>query len=444
MRPSSANAARHGRSARCRTAAARRGHVAATAAEAAAGRRAHRIAVQPFGDAAGEGAGLGLRARQPAIELGDARPLVEEGPPVLARPAVARRCAAARSRPPCDATAGRARPAGGAASASSVRSSPSMPIRTPASRAAFRACDGAHSRALQPAFSGADWGGRFASAPSASVRAVGFQRVGADGRAVARPLNRPRRSPTVRKPGDAKPLPELAFGRSADGADDADGCAPPVSGEAGLPVVVMRMIRVRARPSRSKPMSMPILRRKVAARRSRPASARGLSGQVFDLATRSPAISARAPRSSEAVPVHSVRVGHHGAHGGGDRIGVDHAFHRLVAIAAIGRPERARGPERGFAGRRPQARSPPCAAACRAWCAATRPGPSPPHRAARRGCAGVRPRTPPTIPASGRRRSSGIGSSVRNTARSARSGRVTMSSIPFRITGRAASNSTSS
>jgi hypothetical protein len=40
--------------------------------------------------------------------------------------------------------------------------------------------------------------------------------------------------------------------------------------------------------------------------------------------------------------------------------------------------------------------------------------------------------------ASGRRRSSGIGSSVRN------SGRVTMSSMPFRITGRAASNSTSS
>jgi hypothetical protein len=46
--------------------------------------------------------------------------------------------------------------------------------------------------------------------------------------------------------------------------------------------------------------------------------------------------------------------------------------------------------------------------------------------------------------ASGRRRSSGIGSSMRNTARSARSDRVTMSSMPFRITGRAASKSTSS
>ena len=59
------------------------------AAEAAPGRRAHRIAVQPFGDAAGEGASLGLVARQPAVELGNARPFVEEGPPVLARPAVA-------------------------------------------------------------------------------------------------------------------------------------------------------------------------------------------------------------------------------------------------------------------------------------------------------------------------------------------------------------------
>ena len=42
------------------------------------------------------------------------------------------------------------------------------------------------------------------------------------------------------------------------------------------------------------------------------------------------------------------------------------------------------------------------------------------------------------ISCSGRRRSSEIGSSVRNTARSARSGRVTMSSMPLRITGREA------
>jgi hypothetical protein len=41
--------------------------IAPAAGEAARGRRAHEIAVQPFDDAAGEGAGLGFRARQSAI-----------------------------------------------------------------------------------------------------------------------------------------------------------------------------------------------------------------------------------------------------------------------------------------------------------------------------------------------------------------------------------------
>jgi hypothetical protein len=94
----------------------------------------------------------------------------------------------------------------------------------------------------------------------------------------------------------------------ADDADCADDCAPGFSGAESLGVVVMLMVRVRARPSRPKLISMPILRKKVAARRSRPDSARGLSGQGFDLAARSPAASARAPRRSEAVPVHTVRV----------------------------------------------------------------------------------------------------------------------------------------
>ena len=64
------------------------GAVACTATAAAAGRRPNRIAVEPLGHAAGEGAGLGGRARQPAIELGDAPPFVEQGPPVLARPTI--------------------------------------------------------------------------------------------------------------------------------------------------------------------------------------------------------------------------------------------------------------------------------------------------------------------------------------------------------------------
>jgi hypothetical protein len=36
-------------------------------------------------------------------------------------------------------------------------------------------------------------------------------------------------------------LPELNFGQSAGGADDADGCAPLVSDEAELPAVLMRI-----------------------------------------------------------------------------------------------------------------------------------------------------------------------------------------------------------
>jgi hypothetical protein len=65
--------------------------------------------------------------------------------------------------------------------------------------------------------------------------------------------------------------------------------------------------RVRARPCFSKPISMPTLRRKVAARRNRFAKARGLSGQDFALVMRSPTVKLRAPRRSDAVPVHTVR-----------------------------------------------------------------------------------------------------------------------------------------
>jgi hypothetical protein len=100
----------------------------------------------------------------------------------------------------------------------------------------------------------------------------------------------------------------MDFGMDADDADGEDGCTPGFSGAGWFGVVVMLIVRVRARPSRPKPISMPILRKTVAARRSLPASARGLSGQVFDLATRSPTTSPSAPRRSEAVPDHAVRV----------------------------------------------------------------------------------------------------------------------------------------
>ena len=57
--------------------------------ETAPCRRARRIAVQPFNNAACEGLCLGLRTRQSAIEFDNARAFVKEDLPVLGRPSVA-------------------------------------------------------------------------------------------------------------------------------------------------------------------------------------------------------------------------------------------------------------------------------------------------------------------------------------------------------------------
>ena len=62
---------------------------AATAGDAATRRGADRIAVQPFDNAAFEGACLGLRTRQSAIEFDNANAFVKVSLPVLGRPSVA-------------------------------------------------------------------------------------------------------------------------------------------------------------------------------------------------------------------------------------------------------------------------------------------------------------------------------------------------------------------
>src|SRR6516162_1997584 len=166
-----------------------------------------------------------------------------------------------------------------------------------------------HIRALQrtaPAFSDAVEVERFASLPSAPVFVVDpneLERTVGTGSGLLPSAS----LATVRRPCIAKPFAVLGFGIGVDDADGANDRTLACSVAGLLAAVVMQMIRVLARPSRSKPISMPILQRKVAARRNRPDSAVGLSGQVLDLATRSPATSARAPRRSEAVPVHSVR-----------------------------------------------------------------------------------------------------------------------------------------
>ncbi len=77
--------------------------------------------------------------------------------------------------PACDATGdrGRRRRRRGCLQHQIVAIDPSS---MPAARAALQGLGRAHSRALQPAavFSGADWGGRFASAPSAAVPPLVF------------------------------------------------------------------------------------------------------------------------------------------------------------------------------------------------------------------------------------------------------------------------------
>src|SRR6266487_4121077 len=73
-------------------------------------------------------------------------------------------------------------------------------------------------------------------------------------------------------------------------------------------VLLILMMRVPARPSRPKVISIPRVRKAVCARRRRPASARGFLGQpalVFERP--SPARSALARRRSMAVPAHVLR-----------------------------------------------------------------------------------------------------------------------------------------
>src|SRR5262249_18465905 len=140
----------------------------------------------------------------------------------------------------------------------------------------------------------------FASAPSAPSSSLWFNALA---RTVCAPLSSASLA-IVRSLGGVNPLAGLDFGPGADDADGADGRVSVFSGW----VVLMWMVRVREWPSRPKLISMPILRREFAARRSRPARARGLSGQLLDLAARSPTASARVPISSEAVPVHTVAI----------------------------------------------------------------------------------------------------------------------------------------
>src|SRR5262245_56705419 len=136
-----------------------------------------------------------------------------------------------------------------------------------------------------------------ASAPSAAVFLLAPMGIGADG-PIAQPSARPS---IVRARGRPKPLPELGIGPNADDTDATDGHFSQFSG----PVRLRLISRVRFWPTRSKWISTPTLRRKVAARRSRPLRARGSSGHFFDFATRSATAAVRTPSNSVAVPAQS-------------------------------------------------------------------------------------------------------------------------------------------
>jgi hypothetical protein len=73
-------------------------------------------------------------------------------------------------------------------------------------------------------------------------------------------------------------------------------------------MAIILIVRVPSRPSRPKTISIPSVRRKLCARRRRPASARGFLGQpVLSLDTPSALRSAPARKRSAAVPVQDLR-----------------------------------------------------------------------------------------------------------------------------------------
>ena len=112
---------------RCRRAAADRGRRSTIAASETAAGRASRagVAVQPFDNAAFEGACLGLRTRQSTVELGNCPP-ARQSTPASPRPTIRRgRAAAARRSRPYAGKVHRAPRSCGAAAALNARSSPS-------------------------------------------------------------------------------------------------------------------------------------------------------------------------------------------------------------------------------------------------------------------------------------------------------------------------------
>src|SRR5438034_3063890 len=93
-------------------------------------------------------------------------------------------------------------------------------------------------------------------------------------------------------------------------------------------LVLTLIILVPARPSRENLISMPSVRRNVCARRSRPASARGLFAHPGPLG----ALSAHKRNRSDAAPGPHGLVDHDCTHASGNGIGFDDALDRRSAV----------------------------------------------------------------------------------------------------------------
>src|SRR5262249_54900064 len=112
------------------------------------------------------------------------------------------------------------------------------------------------------------------------------------------------------------------------------------------PIAVILIVRVPNRPSRPKTISIPSVRRKVCARRSRPASARALFGHPDRLVPTCGRVGC-ASRPLRTVGHELAQVGRH-------RVGGDDVLDRVAPVVGIGGFKGARGAEGALAGRGPE------------------------------------------------------------------------------------------
>ena len=116
----------------------------------------------------------------------------------------------------------------------------------------------------------------------------------------------------------------------------------------------IRITLLPDRPWRLNAISIPSARRNVCARRKWPARARGVFGQpVPSLGIRSLLRSTLTRRRSAALPVQGA-LAHELTHASGDRIGVDDALDRGLAVGCEGASEGVGRPETFFARRGPE------------------------------------------------------------------------------------------